>query len=253
MAGYGGYFLKGLGQGISQGMEWGTNILNIRAQKKARDDAETLKEKITLQSQELMAMINEYGTEYTDEEASHIRTYANASVAEVQAQFKPYLDDIESGRLKQAEIKRKEISEFYDYVGTLNLTPGQVTQTLDNFKKNYTSEGALNFLKAEERMLKAKTEAREMQPTVTTPEVFKKFQSKGLNKIKAVIIVAVLASLIESQALPKPSSRATFEERPALISSLYLSKIRKFESTAIPTDRRKPAIPGRVRVMGINL
>ena len=168
MAGnYSGYFLKGLGQGISQGMQWGTNILNIQAQKKARDDAEKLKEKISLQSQELMGMINEYGTQYTDEEASHIRTYANASVAEVQAQFKPYLDDIETGRLKQAEIKRKEISEYYDYVETLNLTPGQVTQTLDNFKKNYTSEGALNFLKAEERMLKAKTEAREMQPEAT--------------------------------------------------------------------------------------
>lgn len=168
MAGnYSGYFLKGLGQGISQGMQWGTNILNIQAQKKARDDAEKLKEKISLQSQELMGMINEYGTQYTDEEASHIRTYANASVAEVQAQFKPYLDDIETGRLKQAEIKRKEISEYYDYVETLNLTPGQVTQTLDNFKKNYTSEGALNFLKTEERMLKAKTEAREMQPAET--------------------------------------------------------------------------------------
>ena len=168
MAGnYSGYFLKGLGQGISQGMQWGTNILNIQAQKKARDDAEKLKEKISLQSQELMGMINEYGTQYTDEEASHIRTYANASVAEVQAQFKPYLDDIETGRLKQAEIKRKEISEYYDYVETLNLTPGQVTQTLDNFKKNYTSEGALNFLKTEERMLKAKTEAREMKPAET--------------------------------------------------------------------------------------
>ena len=168
MAGnYSGYFLKGLGQGISQGMQWGTNILNIQAQKKARDDAEKLKEKISLQSQELMGMINEYGTQYTDEEASHIRTFANASVAEVQAQFKPYLDDIETGRLKQAETKRKEISEYYDYIWTLNLTPGQVTQTLDNFKKNYTSEGALNFLKTEERMLKAKTEAREMQPAET--------------------------------------------------------------------------------------
>ena len=168
MAGnYSGYFLKGLGQGISQGMQWGTNILNIQAQKKARDDAEKLKEKISLQSQELMGMINEYGTQYTDEEASHIRTFANASVAEVQAQFKPYLDDIETGRLKQAETKRKEISEYYDYIWTLNLTPGQVTQTLDNFKKNYTSEGALNFLKTEERMLKAKTEAREMQPAAT--------------------------------------------------------------------------------------
>jgi len=46
MAGnYSGYFLKGLGQGISQGMQWGTNILNIQAQKKARDDAEKLKKK----------------------------------------------------------------------------------------------------------------------------------------------------------------------------------------------------------------
>ena len=88
---------------------------------------------------------------------------------------------------------------------------------------------------------------------LTDPEVFKKDQSKGLNKIRPVRIVAVLASFILFQALPKASSKATLKGRPDLFSSLYLSKINILLSTAIPTDRIKPAIPGRLRVTGIIL
>ena len=88
---------------------------------------------------------------------------------------------------------------------------------------------------------------------LTEPEVFRKLQFKGLKRIRVVIMVAVLASLIESQALPKPNSRAILGERPDLISSLYRSKIKMFESTAIPTESKKPAIPGKVKVIGMSL
>ena len=53
----------------------------------------------------------------------------------------------------------------------------------------------------------------------TAPEAFKKDQSSGLKRIRPVIMVARLASLIEFQARPKPNSRLTGQERPALISS----------------------------------
>ena len=85
------------------------------------------------------------------------------------------------------------------------------------------------------------------------PEVGKKDQFKGLKRIKAVMRVAMLASLMESQARPKPSSRATGQARPARISSFMRSKMRMLLSTAMPTERIKPAIPGRVRVMGMSL
>ena len=40
---------------------------------------------------------------------------------------------------------------------------------------------------------------------LTMPEVFRKLKFKGLIKTKLVMMVARLASLIESQARPKPS------------------------------------------------
>ena len=92
-----------------------------------------------------------------------------------------------------------------------------------------------------------------MAKPLTIPEVFKKLKLKGLIKTRAVMMVARLASLIESQARPKPSSRATEKGRSILNSSLSLSKIKMLLSTAMPTERIKPAMPGRVRVTGISL
>ena len=85
------------------------------------------------------------------------------------------------------------------------------------------------------------------------PEVFKNDQSKGLNKTKQVIKVQILASLIESQARPKAISIELNKGRPDFFSSLKRSKIKILASTAIPTDSKKPAIPGSVNTTGINL
>ena len=94
--------------------------------------------------------------------------------------------------------------------------------------------------------------ARVIANPLTGPEVCRKFQSRGFAKIKAVTRVAMLASRIESHALPKETSKAS---AVALLSfsSLNLSKINILLSTAIPTDNINPAIPGSVIVTGISL
>ena len=85
----------------------------------------------------------------------------------------------------------------------------------------------------------------------TGPDVCKNCQSNGFANMKAVTKVAIFASLIESHALPKETSKAS---AVALLSfsSLNLSKINILLSTAIPIESMNPAIPGRVRVMGIS-
>ena len=94
--------------------------------------------------------------------------------------------------------------------------------------------------------------AKVIAKPLTGPEVCKKDQSRGFARIKAVTKVAIFASLIESHALPKETSSA-FATDLCPFSSLNLSKISILESTAIPTDRRNPAIPGRVRTTPISL
>ena len=69
-------------------------------------------------------------------------------------------------------------------------------------------------------------------------------------KIPAVISEETLESLIESQALLNPNSKACFLDLPHLSSSFILSKIKILASTAIPIERINPAIPGKVRVTG---
>src|SRR3989344_5038599 len=69
------------------------------------------------------------------------------------------------------------------------------------------------------------------------------------NKITQVIKLETLESLMEFQALAKPSSILVPKGLPFLISSLVLSKIKTLASTAIPIDKIKPAMPDKVKVI----
>ncbi len=67
-------------------------------------------------------------------------------------------------------------------------------------------------------------------------------------RMEAVIKVVRFASIIVEKALAYPPASAFSELFPDLNSSLILSKIRMFASTAIPTVRTNAAIPGSVKV-----
>tara|TARA_B100001287_G_C22420454_1_gene406634 strand:+ start:244 stop:597 length:354 start_codon:yes stop_codon:yes gene_type:complete len=80
---------------------------------------------------------------------------------------------------------------------------------------------------------------------------FTKFVPKINNTIQLIKVV-MCPSIIEEFALKKPLSIDLIRVFPFLSSSLTLSKIKIFASTAIPILRIKPAMPGRVIVTGIN-
>ena len=69
-------------------------------------------------------------------------------------------------------------------------------------------------------------------------------------KIKQVIKVLKLLSLIDGQALLNPSSIAVASVLPLAISSFILAKIRILASTAMPTETMAPAKPDKVKVIG---
>src|SRR3989338_4909530 len=72
-------------------------------------------------------------------------------------------------------------------------------------------------------------------------------------KIVQVIREDILESRIEGKARSNPKLMAVFLSLPHLSSSLALSNIRMLASTAMPTDKINPAIPARVRVIGMVL
>ena len=69
-------------------------------------------------------------------------------------------------------------------------------------------------------------------------------------KITQVMIVVILESKIDVNALSKPALIAVNNVLPAFSSSFVLSKIRIFASTAIPILSIKPAMPASVSVTG---
>ncbi len=73
------------------------------------------------------------------------------------------------------------------------------------------------------------------------------------NKIAQVMSVLRAESRIEGQERLKPSSMASFRLRPFRNSSFIRSKTRMLASTAMPTDKIKPVMAGKVSVTGIIL
>ena len=65
---------------------------------------------------------------------------------------------------------------------------------------------------------------------------------------RAAIIVVILASRMVQKAFANPAVTAFFGGVSARSSSLILSKMITLASTAIPTERIRPAMPVRVRV-----
>src|SRR3989344_187442 len=72
-------------------------------------------------------------------------------------------------------------------------------------------------------------------------------------RITEVIRLDMFESRMEGHARLKPSVTAAKISLSFFSSSLVLSKIRIFASTAIPIERINPAIPAAVKVTGINL
>ena len=72
--------------------------------------------------------------------------------------------------------------------------------------------------------------------------------SPNENKQTAAIRVVILASRIVDKDFSNPTSIAIAFSFPLAISSLILSYIIMFPSTAIPKVKTSPAIPGNVKV-----
>jgi len=174
--GYGGYFKQGLASGISQEMQWGQQILDIIERKRLKDELKKEKDKILTQTNEVTKMIDTYGADnlYSDSEVLSLRTFVLSAAAEIQDRFMPIIENIDAGNTKQASEQIKQIDEYVNYLMGLDLTPGQVETSIENFKNGgfITSENALRYFEAKENIVKEQIKARELQPVRPTAERF---------------------------------------------------------------------------------
>jgi len=230
MAGYGGYFLQGLSSGISQGMDWGQQILDIRERKKAKDELKSLQDKISVASTDFTKMVNQYGADnmYSDKEMLDLQTFAFGIGAEFQEMVKPIIQNIEQGNTGQVKEQIKQIDDYVSYIFSLNLQPGQVEQAISNFKNSKQwSESAQRYWDAEEAMVKSMAEARQMQPeqpqTEMYPSVEALWQAHGENTpYKTQEVNGQIVYLPEYQApAPEPTGVEVMGEQNNLLDIVY--------------------------------
>ena len=192
--GFQGYFKQGLASGISQEMQWGQQILDIIERKRLKDELKKEKNKILTQTNEVTKMIDTYGADnlYSNSEVLSLRTFVLSAAAEIQDRFMPIIENIDAGNTKQASEQIKQIDEYVNYLMGLDLTPGQVETSIENFKNGgfITSENALRYFEAKENIVKEQIKARELQPVRPTAERFtsvaelhEKYPGKLMNMI----------------------------------------------------------------------
>jgi len=224
--GYGGYFKQGLASGISQGMQWGQQILDIRERKKLKEELQKEKDKILTQTNELIKMIDTYGADnlYSDSEILSLQTFALSASAEVQNRFMPIIENINAGNIKQASEQIKQIDEYVNYIMGLDLTPGQVEASIKSFKDGgfITSEKALRYFEAQENMVKEAIKARELQPV----------QPEDIWSKAAILPQEVRAEYLRSKGEPIP----TIEKEGTPLSGRDKIMINAYKSGSISFD-----------------
>ena len=111
---------------------------------------------------------------------------------------------------------------------------------LSRFLKTILEVRCLEIKYAENRVVTNPMESVTANPLIG-PE-------PNINNMTEAIKVVIFASKIVTIDFLKPKSKACIFEFSFLNSSFIRSKIKTFASTAIPTVKITPAIPGKVKV-----
>jgi len=168
-ADYSGYFLQGLAGGIQTGMNMGTQLQEMRYQKKQRKQLEETQAKMLEASNIWNAKIKEITADntITDEEVAQLTTVFMSGGYEFMEHYSSAMNYITGMKDKEYKQELEWINLFIS--GIEGLPPGDIQAAYDYIKPKITSEKGLNMLEANSNMQKKKYEAMQAQPTA---EVF---------------------------------------------------------------------------------
>jgi len=166
---YLGFFLQGLAGGIQTGMNMGTQLQEMKWQKKQRKQLEETQAKMLEAGNIWNAKIKEVTADntVTDEEIAQLNTVFLSGGYEFMEHYSSAMNYITGMKDKEYKQEIEWINLFIS--GIEGLPPGDVQAAYDYVKPKITSEKGLNMLEAYTNMQKKRYEVAQAQPTA---EVF---------------------------------------------------------------------------------
>jgi len=166
---YSGFFLQGLAGGIQTGMNMGTQLQEMKWQKKQRKQLEETQAKMLEAGNIWNAKIKEVTADntVTDEEIAQLNTVFLSGGYEFMEHYSSAMNYITGMKDKEYKQEIEWINLFIS--GIEGLAPGDVQAAYDYIKPKITSEKGLNMLEAYTNMQKKRYEVAQAQPTA---EVF---------------------------------------------------------------------------------
>jgi len=169
MADYSGYFLQGLAGGIQSGINMGTQLQEMRWQKKQRKELEEKQAKMMEVSNLWNAKIKEAGADniYSDEEIAQISTIYLSGGYEFMEHYQGAMNAIKSMNKAKYDQEKEWMDLFVS--GVEGLPPGDIQAMYEYVQPYVTSEKGKNALEAYNNILQKRGKIAQAQPTA---EVF---------------------------------------------------------------------------------
>ena len=169
MADYSGYFLQGLAGGIQSGINMGTQLQEMRWQKKQRKELEEKQAKMMEVSNLWNAKIKEAGADniYSDEEIAQISTIYLSGGYEFMEHYQGAMNAIKSMNKAKYDQEKEWMDLFVS--GVEGLPPGDIQAMYEYVQPYVTSEKGENILEAYNNILQKRGKIAQAQPTA---EVF---------------------------------------------------------------------------------
>jgi len=181
MADYSGYFLQGLSSGIQSGINMGTQLQEMRWQKKQRKELEEKQAKMMEVSNLWNAKIKEIYADNnaTDEETAQLTTIYLSGGYEFMEHYKGAMDAIKSMNKAKYDQEKEWMDLFVS--GVEGLPPGDIQAMYEYVQPYVTSEKGKNALEAYNNILQKRSTIQPPPEIFSTAEALReKYPSAGV-------------------------------------------------------------------------
>jgi len=145
MAGYGGYFMQGLSQGMQSGFNMGNQIQEMKWKREEKAKLKKQQDDLALAIGEMQGKATDFAEGgWTSQEVSDFSALIHAGSIELQSHFNGYLNSIENGDRKRVASYSKLIDEWT--VGIGDMPSENMSKSYETFRKNFTDPDALKYL-----------------------------------------------------------------------------------------------------------
>ncbi|MBA7500791.1 hypothetical protein ES704_03552 [subsurface metagenome] len=184
MAGYGGYFLKGLSSGLQSGLNMASQLSEMKYQKAQRKKLAEKQKEIEDGLAHIGTLFKQYGADnvYSEEEGMQLTTAVLASIPEVQAVYKDAVSSIQTMNRKKFEEDMQWLDLFISQ--TEGLDPSNIQGIFDDVKGWVKTDKGKKYFEVYEIMRQKKHEADQ----TVTPY---KFYGESSSDVKGQIAQSV--------------------------------------------------------------